>query len=134
MNKSRQFLLQNITQIHSFLFVCFFSCFFLLLLLLLFFLFSDCWLQKEFDAFAFFSLIRTLVLHILRINLLIHLLSFCILQNAWTSLWILLFCSFFLFRIFYSFRKGVSACYYNLLTGQFVPCPGLRLINWVWTV
>ena len=127
MNKSRQFLLQNITQIHSFLFVCFF-------VVVVVFLFSDCWLQKEFDAFAFFSLIRTLVLHILRINLLIHLLSFCILQNAWASLWILLFCFFFFFLIFYSFRKGVSACYYNLLTGQFVPCPGPRLTNWVWTV
>ena len=48
-------------------------------------------------------------LHLLKIALFIYILSFCIFQNDWTSLWIMLFC-IFCFRIFYFFRKGVWVC------------------------
>ena len=48
-------------------------------------------------------------LHFLKIRLLIYILSFCILQSDWVSLWILLFCIFF-FGIFDSFRKNVWMC------------------------
>ena len=132
MNKSRQFLLQNITQIHSFLFVCFFSCFFFLVVVCLFF-FRLLVAERVWCFRVLFADTHSCFTHFE--DKLAHTLTFILYPTkclGFTLNSIILL--FFFFLIFYSFRKGVSACYYNLLTGQFVPCPRLRLINWVWTV
>ena len=65
--------------------------------------------RKSLMLCVFFTDLLYYFLRFLKISLFIYILSFCIFQNEWASLWIILFC-IFCFRIFYSFRKGVWVC------------------------